>query len=158
MPSIPVFQAKVQVAEAVVDDDFAHLAAYRWSLDKDSYVRRTQRSGSKTLNFVLHRVVLGLPKGEGVVDHINGDKLDNRRSNLRVVTQRQNAQNRRPLSGRGASRYRGVSFEVRRGDWRGQAHLEGTYHHIGFFSTEEEAAAAVAAWRLENMPESLQDA
>lgn len=94
----------------------------------------------------IHRVVLermlGRPIREGMeCDHINGDKLDNRRRNLREVTHRQNHQNRPP--GRGcASRYKGVSPSAAPGRWRARISPHGKEIHLGSFGSEEEAALA----------------
>ena len=96
---------------------------------------------------LLHRVVLDLESGDGEqADHINGDCLDNRRANLRVVTAAQNRQNQR--STRGTSRFRGVHLHGPTGRWIAQAGGK----HLGYFAAEEEAARASADYRAEHMP------
>jgi len=84
------------------------------------------------------------------VDHINGDKLDNRRANLRIATAFENAQNRHVA--RGASSHRGVVWHKGAGKWMAQAHLAGVQHYLGLFDREEDAAKAAAAFRAEHMP------
>ncbi len=84
----------------------------------------------------MHRQIIGVT-GRTEVDHINGDRLDNRRSNLRAATRQQNswnsgAQRRRSRT----SRYKGVSFDKSRGLWT--AHI--LNKNLGRFDTEEEAA------------------
>ncbi len=134
----------VDVADAEV------VGAYTWSMSDRGYARRKVHVGcGKRLNVLLHRELLGLVPGDGVhVDHVNGDKLDNRRANLRVATHAENQQNRHGLS------YRGASWYARDKCWHAQATLAGNYHHLGYFPTQAEAAAVAAAFRREHMPYS----
>jgi hypothetical protein len=98
---------------------------------------------------VLHRWILGLTKGDGCIgDHINRNKLDNRRANLRAVTPSESSQN---VSGRGSSRFRGVHPE-RSGRWSARVKFQGRHYLLGTFDTEEEAAAAADSKRCELMP------
>lgn len=138
---VPVWIGGEIGAWALVDDDFAE-AQRRWHLGPDGYVGSWLTVG----RLHMHRVVLGLQKGDALEgDHINGDKLDNRRSNLRALTRAQNAQNRPAQHG-----VRGVSRAGRK--WRVQIGLDGRNHHVGMFSTEEEAAVAAADWYAEHVP------
>lgn len=126
-------------AYALIDDEDAHLAAFAWRCH-GSYAARSPGT------VLLHREVLGLVPGDGLQgDHINGDKLDCRRTNLRVGTQALNGQNILRTS-----RYRGVTFEA--GRWRARATLGGRNKHLGRFNTEQEAAVAAAAFRAQHMP------
>ena len=101
---------------------------------------------------LLHREVMGLGASDPrVVDHINGDPLDNRRENLRVVTQAENCQNSRTRV-RGSSRHRGVSWDSRYGCWRAYGRVDYVQHHIGYFDDEDEAGKAADEWRRHHMP------
>lgn len=92
-------------------------------------------------NARLHRMLLR-PPADMVVDHINGDRLDNRRANLRVCTQTENLANGKPHRD-GKSKYRGVCFRKREGTWRAQISLGGQKSkYLGQYPTEEEAAMA----------------
>jgi hypothetical protein len=134
------------IAYALIDAQDSHLAAFRWSFD-GRYVSRL--SGPRRVR--LHRLVLGLAKGDGLEgDHVNRDPLDNRRCNLRVVTHAQNAQNQGPRGT--SSRHRGVGLFKRTGRWRARVKIDGTEHHLGYFSSEEEAHAAAVARRCELLP------
>ena len=137
------------------------LGGHCWFLDKNGYVQRQLgRRGEPLRKLYLHREIMGLPPSgaqsadEPVVDHINGDPLDNRRSNLRVVTRAQNAQNRRARGG--TSRHRGVALIPATGRWLAQAGLHGSLHYIGTFATEAAAASAARRWRSDHMPFSVE--
>jgi hypothetical protein len=100
----------------------------------------------------MHRFLMGLDFGDRrEVDHINGDKLDNRRANLRVVTHAQNGQNVR-ISIPRTSSYRGVYWITARGRWAAKAKLNGQDVWIGLFDDEREAALAAEAYRRSHMP------
>ena len=135
---------------ALVDDeDWGRLASRRWHLMPVGYAQ----TGAVAL---MHREIMGLEPGDGkYVDHINGDKLDNRRANLRVVTNAENAQNRR--GGRGTSAHRGVSWDKPTGRWKAQVTLNGRNHFLGRFDSEDHAARVAADFRREHMPCSEAD-
>lgn len=88
----------------------------------------------------LHTFLTGWP----LVDHINGDGLDNRRQNLREATRQQNAMNQR-RSRRNTSGFKGVSFFKRTGRYRAYIGFDGAARHLGYFDTPEEAARAYDA-------------
>lgn len=88
---------------------------------------------------MLHRLILRPPKWQRV-DHRNGDGLDNRRENLRIVTNTQNLQN--SVSRRGTSQYKGVSWIKRRGVWSAQIRYDGKNRFIGHYTDEVTAARA----------------
>lgn len=141
-------------AFAMVDaEDYDWAARFSWSLSPQGYARRREAGGLRWPS--LHRELLSLPyerRGASTVDgdHISGDRLDNRRSNLRIATRAQNHQNRHAT--RGTSQHRGVSWDPARQQWKAQATLNYRNHFIGRFNSEEQAAAAAAAWRQEHMP------
>jgi hypothetical protein len=91
----------------------------------------------------IHRLIAEAEHGfipeDMFVDHIDGDPLNNRRGNLRVVTKAQNAANAKSRGG--ASQYRGV-YKARSGKWAAQIAKEGQRISLGHYETEEEAAAA----------------
>jgi len=90
----------------------------------------------------MHREIMGAKRGE-IVDHINGDTLDNRRCNLRIVTARENCNNRR-VRRAGSSGYRGVALLSPSGVWRGYLKGSGPRTvYLGQFEREYDAALAV---------------
>jgi hypothetical protein len=95
----------------------------------------------------MHREVVDAKPGD-IVDHINHDRLDNRRSNLRICTHSQNCANGEGLRSHNSAGYKGV-YAVR-DKWRAQIRVNGRCHHLGYFVTKREAAIAYneAAVRL----------
>lgn len=99
----------------------------------------------------LHRLILK-PPADLEVDHINGNGLDNRRENLRIVSHAENSRNLRLRKG-SSSGYRGVVWD--RNAWVARATVDGRGRSLGRFSSPEEAAEHARVWRLENMPGAL---
>jgi hypothetical protein len=90
----------------------------------------------------MHRDILGLEVGEGQVDHINGDGLDNRRSNLRMASIGQNASSKKRRRDN-TSGFKGVSRNGSR--WRAVVNTGGKRTHLGYFDSPEDAYAAYCA-------------
>lgn len=86
----------------------------------------------------MHRIVMRAPKGM-MVDHLNGNSLDNRKQNLRICTNRENQQNR---TNHRSGRLVGASFHKETGKWRARIKIDGNQKHIGLFKTEIEAHEA----------------
>lgn len=101
----------------------------------------------------LHHLIAGKPDAKHEVDHKNRCKLDCRRSNLRVVTKKQN---RRNLDSRGgSSQFRGVSLRSDTGKWTAHATIDGKKHNLGCFDDEEDAADTAKSFRLRCMDGAL---
>lgn len=98
----------------------------------------------------LHRLLLNASPGS-IIDHINGDKLDARRSNLRFVTHAENLQNQK-LRTDSKTGIRGVCFESWTQRYLAQIVVNGRRVKKARFDTLEEAESAVKAWRAEFMP------
>ncbi len=88
----------------------------------------------------LHREIANAPKGR-IVDHINGDSLDNRRANLRLATRSQNCQNAKKRKNT-SSRFIGVSFQKSHKKWWAYISFEKKRTHLGYFDNEIDAARA----------------
>jgi len=102
---------------------------------------------------LLTRWILNPEKGM-VVDHINHDTLDNRRDNLRILTNQQNCQNRKGCNSQNRSSFlRGVSL-TKNGKWAAFIGVNWKRKHLGVFNTIEEANRAVIKARKELMPYS----
>lgn len=141
--TIPLTQGYV----AIVDDAdhyeygwlnwFASGAHRKWVYA----ARQDVIDGKKTLVF-LHRLIAKAASDEKV-DHINGDTLDNRRSNLRFYVGSQNHQNRHASNG--SSQFKGVCRHKQLGKWQAQIRLNRRARYLGVFASEADAARAYDA-------------
>lgn len=138
----------------VSDKDYKYLnrdnwrACYAKGID-GFYAQRNNYEGSfngKPLRrtIMMHRLIMERVIGcelepRDVIDHINHDTLDNRRSNLRIVSHRQNLQNMKRET---TSKYPGVYWHKLRKKWRAQINFNGKRKHLGLFNDEREAAKA----------------
>ncbi len=138
--------AKGQVALVdSVDAPRVEALGLHWRLDRGGYVRG-QKHGGPSLG--LHRVVaslMGLAIDGLQVDHISGDKLDNRRSNLRLATPAQNTWNRRNRRSGCSSRFKGVTWHKKCAKWQAAINVGGRTLYLGLFEIEEAAARAYAS-------------
>jgi hypothetical protein len=145
-------------AYTIVDMADAEWASrWRWSLDKNGYVTRKQYFGGglltrRMVTFRFHRELMGLTPDDGLeVDHRDLDKLNNRRSNLRVVTHAEQMQNRPSLPG-SSSQYRGVHWDKSRKKWVVTVGIDGMHHQIGRFDDEHQAGEAARVARAKLLP------
>jgi hypothetical protein len=134
------------VAHTLIDEQDAHLAGLTWHLKSGGYAarfrpRRDHHNGSGLAKFLLlHRVILDAPPGVEV-DHINRNRLDNRRANLRLASDGENARNCKRNS-RNTSGYKGVRFDALARRWGVSVKLDRRHYWMGFFDTPEQAAFA----------------
>jgi hypothetical protein len=160
---IPLSMGKVALIDA---SDFDRVSRHKWCvirLDgraRPRYYAITSEPGNNKHKIYLHRFLMDAPSGM-VVDHANGDTLDNRRSNLRVCTYSQNACNQ--VNRRDAvTGFRGVHIHGNR--FRASITVHGQPTRLGSYQTAEEAARAYdeAAIRLHgefatlNFPDHLE--
>jgi len=125
-------------------DDFDRVSEFKWFCSSKGYAVRTDNKNRKCIS--MHRFILGLQPGKIQVDHINGDKLDNRRSNLRLANTSQNCANR--WAARGRFPYKGIHYEDpkwgrhRERPFSARLRVAGKTYINGFYRTVEEAALA----------------
>lgn len=130
---------------AIVDDDvYEYLSQWKWQYT-DAYAVRSssQRKGQKKTTIPMQNEVL--PPLPGLwVDHINLNKLDNRRGNLRLATKSQNSANRGRIKNKRGSRYKGVTRYKPSGirPWTARVVCQHQSFYLGTFDTEESAAKA----------------
>jgi len=128
--------------EGIINDhSLPGVVDHRWSLTPEGYLESWMDGG----NIRLHRYLMKAHLSEGLeVDHVNGNKLDNRIENLRIVTRQQNQFNSKP-SKNSFSKYKGVSFD------KNSAHKKPIFaqimhnrknYRLGTYTSEEEAARA----------------
>lgn len=124
-------------AYVIVDDeDYEELNQHRWFLDYNGYVVR----GTGRDRIYMHREIMEYPK-KGVVDHVNRSKTDNRRSNLRICSIKENVRNA-GLSKNSTSGINGVSYRKDRKRWRAYITVNRKQLSLGNFKTKEEAQVA----------------
>jgi hypothetical protein len=136
---------------SVVDGcDLSLLKGRTWYRLQTGYVGAVEYTGGHRKMVLLHRLIMDAPP-DTHVDHINGDKLDNRRANLRVTTPSINQVNRHALNRNNRSGLRGVCWCAKRSRWRAQITVDNRNHFLGYFHAKEEAfkrrrAAEIELW------------
>lgn len=140
--------ARKVIAFALVDDeDYEELNKVRWCTVGDvsrgtKYAWRNDRSGGKHTAIRMHRVIMKPPAGM-VVDHINGNGLDNRRANLRICTPLENFRNRPKLSKNNTSGASCVYWQKDCRKWKASVGMHKKHHYLGLFETKAKAKEAV---------------
>lgn len=133
--------------KTIVDDCDEHFLSWKWRAQQNHhgfYAVRSECSKENEVACFLHHAILGRPLFGLQIDHINGNSLDNRRQNLRIVTNRQNCSNQKHHRGekKKSSSYVGVSWSKNAGKWRAYISFDGTQRHLGYYLTQEDASKA----------------
>lgn len=149
MKMIPLTRGMVALVD---DEDYDRLSKHEWRAYWRGYTfvaRSRRRVGGRTL--YMHREILNAPTGREV-DHVDGNSLNNCRSNIRLATTSQNNMNKgKPRIKRTpTSKYKGVYWDRSSGAFRAGIRVNGIQKHLGQFRNEEDAARAydVAAHEL----------
>lgn len=141
MKIIPLTQGKVALVD---DNDYEKLNQHKWYAHKASNfyyaVRMVNTTGGGRKHVGMHTEIIGIKTGY-MIDHRDGNTLNNQRFNLRHVTNRQNQQNRHTPK---ASKYPGVTFRTGRKKikWRARITVDKKVTHLGYFDSEIEAFKA----------------
>lgn len=143
---------KLNNGETILDEeDLTFVNQWHWWFSKTGYVRRKIYIGGKPKIILLHRILLNAPK-DMQVDHINGNRLDNRKSNLRLVTLEQNRMNR-GLNKNNKSGYKGVFWYKPLYKWCAYITVNTKRRHLGYFRDKKEAAFAYNKAAFDNFGE-----
>lgn len=140
---------------AIVDDeDHGWISRYKWQFGGGGYPMRGVNLGNR--NFItvyMHRLIMRAGPSEQV-DHIDGNTLDNRRSNLRRASHTQNARNSVKRRSRAhTSRFKGVCWVKSQGRWRAYITVDRRRIHLGRYFDEEQAARAYDRAAVEHFGE-----
>jgi maltodextrin utilization protein YvdJ len=129
----------------VDDEDFEYINQFKWNVrivKNTQYAKRSDRlSSPKTIQ--MHREIMRCPENM-MVDHINGNGLDNRKENLRICTRSNNLMNSKKPNMKTTSKYKGVNKikNAKKKKWRAEIRLNRQAIQLGSFETEELAAIA----------------
>jgi len=140
MKTIELTQGRHAIVD---DDDYEWLMQHKWHYHRTGYARRGSGGRKQHRKLYMHREIAKAPSGFDV-DHINGNTLDNRKSNLRICTRKENIRNQKLISvkRRKTSVYKGVSWDKRDGRWIAQITVDRRSIRLGSFTNELDGALA----------------
>lgn len=155
-----MIELRIHGGTALVDEEeVARVRTRVWHVTKQGYARSCRYRADRVPDTILmHRFILGLRPGDPrQVDHIDRNRLNNTRQNLRVVDGAGNGQNTAARPNRAnvaerSSRFRGVTWYARYGKWRALVTVGGKQHSGGYHEDEVDAALAAQALRDALMP------
>ncbi len=129
----------------VDEEDYEWLNQWKWSFSKAGYSFRSHYLGKiggkyRAKGILMHRIILKTPDNM-YSDHINGDKLDNRRCNLRICDQSFNMKNMNRHKDN-SSKYKGVCWSKKEEKWKARICTDYNTINLGTFDNEHEAAQA----------------
>ena len=138
MKTIKLTQGK----ETLVDDgDYEYLSKWKWCYHSGYALGYIQNKVTRKYNKVyIHRVIMGVKKGQEI-DHKDGDKLNNQKSNLRMATRSENNMNR-GIPKNNKSGYKGVSWSKSHKRWKAEIKVNRKYMFLGRFTNKVDAAKA----------------
>lgn len=154
MISIELSTPKLGTHKVLIDDeDFTRLDGYGWTLwtSKRHYgiyvIGYKHKGDNKSIR--LHRLIMNAQTGD-IVDHINGNPLDNRKENLRITTSLINNQNARKRKDGITSKFKGVHWCKIAKRWKAQIQFKGKKLSLGSYLDEEKASNAYINFCKEN--------
>lgn len=121
-------------------DDYDKIKNYSWSIDTEGYVVSNKFNGKYYTTVKMHRLIMNCQDNK-MVDHINHTKNDNRKNNLRIVTNQQNCMNRK-LSSNNSSGCSGVHFDTKTSKWVARITYMNKEYYLGSFDNKDEAIKA----------------
>lgn len=139
MREIKLTQGKIALID---DEDFELVNKYRWYAHKRNnnfYVRTSIKKNSQFTKIEIHRLIMNTIDSNNFVDHIDGNGLNNQKSNLRICTHHQNLMNQQKRKNT-SSKYKGVRWHKLTQKWQSRIQINKKQIHLGLFITEYEAA------------------
>lgn len=130
MKTIKLTQGK----ETLVDDeDYGFLSQWKWGIDTRGYARRNIGNKTEQKTILMHTVIMQTPEGF-MVDHINRNKLDNQKKNLRICISSQNLRNQKKRIDNTLG-IKGVHWRKDHNRWQARIMLNQKTIHLGYFKT-----------------------
>lgn len=142
MKKIPLTQGKFAIVD---DEDYDHLMQWKWLYMNVGYAARKEylgggRKNQKQKTIYLHDY-LNCPADGLQTDHINENKLDNRKENLRTADRSENQRNKKMLRNN-TSGYKGVTWDKKSNKWKAQISINNMVKYLGVFLNKNDAAIA----------------
>lgn len=130
----------------VSDEDYEHLNQYNWCyhsgyVDRSSYKETGKHTKQQIHRQIIEKQINRKLNDKEIIDHVNGNKLDNRRINLRIANTASNGWNRK-TGNNNTSGYKGVHYIPRINKWQSRIQVYKNRKHLGYFETAELAAKA----------------
>ena len=116
-------------------EDYDKIKDYCWH-SRDGYLV-SEKSHNEVI--IMHRLIMNCPEDK-YIDHINHDRRDNRKENLRICTKYENSLNMKKQNRVLSSKYKGVCFDKKSNKWRATITYQGKQKYLGTFKNEEDAA------------------
>ncbi|AYA77376.1 Fis family transcriptional regulator [Bacillus sp. Y1] len=140
MKEIPLTKGMVAIVD---DEDFEWLSKFNWRYHKGYASRTTLLRYGKRKTVLMHREIIGNVAEQ--VDHIDGNRLNNTRENLRAASRSENCRNTKSRTG-STSEYKGVSFDKGNKKWRARIKVEYKEMFLGYFNNPHDAARMYNFW------------
>jgi hypothetical protein len=152
---------------ALVDDeDFEYLSQWKWFYHNKGYAARNKNTGNRVGrgSYLMHKVIMNTPDGMET-DHINGDKVDNRKSNLRICSKSENIMNSK-IRKDNTSGYKGVCWHIGHKKYCVSICKDKKIRHVGYYEKISDAVlaynnAAIELFgeyaRLNNVVQAIKD-
>lgn len=143
MKEIKLTQGKIAIID---DEDYDRVIAMgKWYFHHSGYAARSEHykkpcGKDAVIHIRMHRVLFDIPKNM-LIDHINGNRLDNRKCNLRICTPSGNARNA-AVNKNSSSGFKGVTFFKKQSKFRARIAVDGKQIFLGYFDNPTEAASA----------------
>jgi len=129
--------------EILIDEeDYEFLNQFWWKVIKKMKVYKDLQSTHFGRIVRMSRLLLNITDPKIFIDHINGNTLDNRKSNLRVCTPKQNSRNIGKRKGNYTSKYKGVNWNLKSNKWTARIATDNGRKFLGYFNNEKDAAIA----------------
>lgn len=157
MQQLPIRHSNALIT--IDNDCYAVFSRFEWRMCSWGYAVRSTRSNGIFTNIYMHRFLMNIHPGDlQFVDHIDGNKLNNQISNLRIVTRQQNQFNQRINARKHSSKYKGVLWYDYHGTakWLAGIRFQRKRYHIGLFTNENDAARAYNVKAIELFGEYAQ--